>query len=298
MNHVIFLSGGLGSFETLCRVVDSNNNSVENVFCLFTDTLIEDKDLYLFLLDTISYVYKKDLGGLRETISSLPEVYEDAQLRKDTLTFVAEEVERQVPNFIWRNTGRDVWDIFFDEALLGNSRLARCSHVIKQQLARDLIEERFSPEDTTLYLGIDWSEEHRVAAPKRNWLPYIVEFPLCEKPLVTNSSHIEKLNKLGIPIPRLYDLGFSHNNCGSFCVRAGQGHFANMLDTLPELFDYHMNKELEWQETTGKEFTILRKTRKGVRHRYPLHELKADLIAKREVDLLDIGGCGCFVDVE
>lgn len=296
MNHVVFLSGGLGSFETLCRVVDSTQGDTEKVFCLFTDTLIEDVDLYTFLLETISYIYKEDVEDLKGIIEGLPEVYEDMQKRKEILDFISNEVESRVNNFFWRSDGRDVWDIFFDEALLGNSRLARCSHVIKQNLAKSIVEDNFSPEDTTLYLGIDWTEVHRTEAPKRNWLPYEVKFPMCEKPLVTNSDHKDKLRALGIKIPKLYSLGFSHNNCGSFCVRAGQGHFANMLENLPDLFNYHMGKEREWQETTGKEFTILRKTRGGVRYRYPLSELKSDLEEKREVDLLDIGGCGCFVD--
>ena len=55
MKHIIFFSGGLGSWATAKRVIDRYGS--ENVLCLFTDTLIEDADLYRFLLETTSEMY-------------------------------------------------------------------------------------------------------------------------------------------------------------------------------------------------------------------------------------------------
>lgn len=293
--HVIFLSGGGGSFETAIRIKEKYGS--EKLFCLFTDTLIEDKDLYRFLLDTFECLYEVDLKVEKEIISNLPEVYENKALRKDTLDDVSRRVMAKEGRIFWSNIGKDVWDIFLEEKFLGNSRLARCSHLIKQDLAKQIVEENFSPEGTVLYLGIDWTEEHRTKAPTKNWLPYRVEFPLLDRPLVNKELINKRIESFGIKVPRLYGLGFSHNNCGGFCVRAGQGHFANLKKTMPILFEYHKNMERSWQKESGRENTILRKMRGGVRFNYSLSELSDDLDKENnQVDLLDVGGCGCFVD--
>ena len=297
-NHVVFLSGGLGSWATLRRVI--NRHGADNVYALFTDTLIEDKTLYKFLLDTLTLEFGADAPESYRILSDLPDTsYETQEERKKQLNKLAKTAEREIPRLFWRNDGRDVWDVFFDDEMLGNSRLARCSHVIKQDLARAVIEDHFKPEDTVLYLGIDWTELHRTEAPKRNWAPYRVEFPMCDEPYLTNIDHIKELERLGIDIPRLYNMGFAHNNCGGFCVRAGQGHFVNLLEQMPNLYAYHERREQEWQERTGKDFTILRKQRNGVRYRYSLKELRQDYEDKHkrgDINMTDIGGCGCFVD--
>lgn len=296
--HVVFLSGGLGSWATLRRVI--SRHGADNVYALFTDTLIEDRTLYKFLLDTLTLEFGADAPESYRILSDLPDTsYETQEERKKQLDLLAKTAEREIPRLFWRNDGRDVWDVFFDDEMLGNSRLARCSHVIKQDLARAVIEEHFKPEETVLYLGIDWTEIHRTEAPKRNWAPYRVEFPMCDEPYLTNIDHIKELERLGIDIPRLYNMGFAHNNCGGFCVRAGQGHFVNLLEQMPDLYDYHERREQEWQARTGKDYTILRKQRDGDRYRYSLKELREDYEDKRkrvDINMTDIGGCGCFVD--
>lgn len=298
--HVVFLSGGLGSWATLRRVIERHGRG--NTYALFTDTLIEDKTLYKFLIDTLMIEFGAEAPESTKLVNELVDTsYETQDKRKRQLTELAEIAEREIPRFYWRNDGRDVWDIFFEEEMLGNSRLARCSHVIKQDLARSIVDEHFDPSDSVLYLGIDWMEEHRTKAPRHNWSPYPVEFPMCDEPFVTNIDHIKELERLGIDIPRLYGLGYAHNNCGGFCVRAGQGHFVNLLTTLPGLYEYHEKKEQEWQATTGKDYTILRKQRQGVRYRYSLKELREDYEneqRQQQIDFDDIGGCGCFVDYE
>jgi hypothetical protein len=50
MKHIIFYSGGIGSWMTAKRVIDKEGK--ENAVLLFTDTLIEDEDLYRFLKET------------------------------------------------------------------------------------------------------------------------------------------------------------------------------------------------------------------------------------------------------
>ncbi len=258
MKHIVFYSGGIGSWMTANRVIEKYGK--EDVVLLFTDTLIEDEDLYRFLDDT-----EKDFGI--------------------EITRIAD--------------GRTPWEVFKDTRFLGNSRLAKCSHVLKQDTADKWIKEHFTPDECVLYLGIDWTEEHRTAAPKRNWAPYQVEFPMCEKPYMTKDDMLRALKERGIEIPRLYKLNFSHNNCGSLCVRGGQAHWVNVLKQLPERYAEAEQREKEMQEYLGKDVTILTRTRNGVKENLSLTQLREEYeTAPQQIDMFDIGGCGCMVDYD
>jgi hypothetical protein len=299
MKHVIFYSGGLGSWMTAKRVVRARG--AENVICLFTDTLIEDEDLYRFLIETTQDIYGIDQRDLIELAKQTPPTgHETMEARKAFLTDLAAKVTARNPHFVWINDGRDPWEIFRDVRFLGNSRLAQCSHKIKQELSRKYIEANFKPDDVTLYLGIDWTEEHRTKAPIKNWAPYTVEFPMCEEPLLTKVDAIKALEAAGIETPRLYGMNFAHNNCGGFCVRAGQGHFVNLLETNPELYRYHEEKEQEMRNFLGKDVAMLRRTRNKVKIPLTLRMLREEVEANKteQIDMFDIGGCGCFVDDE
>ncbi|WP_017754077.1 adenine nucleotide alpha hydrolase family protein [Calidifontibacillus oryziterrae] len=257
MKHIIFYSGGIGSWATAKRVIEKYGK--EDVILLFTDTLIEDEDLYRFIEETVS-----DLG-----------------------------VE-----FVRVADGRNPFEVFKDVRYLGNSRVAPCSHKLKQDTAKKWITKRFNPDECILYLGIDWTEEHRIKAPTENWKPYTVRFPMCEEPYVTKDELLSELEILGIEIPRLYKLGFAHNNCGGFCCRAGQGHFANLLEKLPERFAYYEVIEEELRQFLGSNVAIMKKTKNKVTFPYTLRQLREDIEAQKPVDMTDVGGCGCMVDFD
>lgn len=297
MKHIIFYSGGLGSWATAKRVVSAHGK--ENVICMFTDTLIEDRDLYRFLLETTQDIYGIDQSDLIERANTTPPVsHETMDERKRHLTELAKDTRERNPNFIWINDGRDPWDVFKDVRFLGNSRLANCSHELKQKMSAKWLKENYTPEECVLYLGIDWTEEHRTKAPRKNWAPYTVEFPMCEEPLITKIEVAKELDATGIEVPRLYEMGFSHNNCGGFCVRAGQGHFVNLLEQKPELFRYHEEREQEMREFLDKDVSILKRVRKGVTYRLTLRQLREEYETDKtdQIDMFDVGGCGCFVD--
>jgi hypothetical protein len=259
MKHIVFDSGGIGSYSTLKRVIEKEGK--ENVIRLFTNTLIEDQDLYRFQ-DDVTRVTGVELTRIED--------------------------------------GRTPWEVFKDVRYLGNSRLAQCSHILKQKPADKWIKEHFKPDECVLYLGIDWTEEHRTKAPIKNWSPYTVEFPMCEEPYVTKDEMLADLEKVGIEVPRLYTMGFSHNNCGGFCVRAGQAHFLNLYKQMPDLYKYHETKEQEMRDFLGKDVSILRRTRKGERFNLTLRQLREEIESNQteQIDMFDIGGCGCFVDVD
>ena len=98
----------------------------------------------------------------------------------------------------------------------------------------------------------------------------------------------------GIRPPRLYELGFPHNNCGGFCIKAGQAHFAHLWKTLPDRFLYHEAQEEALRCHLGKNVAILRDRRGGEVTPLTLRELRLRVEGEKQFDLFEWGGCGCF----
>ena len=267
---------------------------------MFTDTLIEDRDLYRFLIETTAQAYGIDRpDSLLAKCNEIPDIHTEADVedRKALLPEIAAEAMTLIPGLIWIADGRTPWDVFHDVRFLGNSRLAQCSHKLKQDVADRYIKENYVPDECVLYLGIDWTEDHRQAAPTANWSPYRVKFPMCEEPYVDKADMLAELDWIGVTRPRLYSMGFAHNNCGGFCVRAGQGHFTRLLGTMPEQYAYHESRERGIREYLGKDVSIMKRVRSGQTERLTMEQLRETYEAGRqaEIDRLDIGGCGCFV---
>ena len=234
----------------------AEKHGTDNLILLFADTLIEDEDLYRFLDEAAANV-----GG--------------------RLVKVAE--------------GRDPWQVFFDVRFLGNSRVDPCSRILKREFLRRWLDEHCDPATTTVYLGIDWTEAHRFKRAQRYWEPWRVEAPLCEPPYLLKDDMLAALRAEGIRPPRLYELGFSHNNCGGFCVKAGQAHFALLYRTMPERYLYHERREQELRDFLGKDVAILVDRSGGGARPMTLREFRERLEANdKQLDLFEWGGCGCF----
>ena len=215
--HVVMFSGGVGSWATAKRVVEQNGP--DHVVLLFADTLMEDEGLYRFLEDAAN-----DVG--------VP------------VTRIAE--------------GRDPWQVFFDGRFLGNSRIDPCSRVLKREFMRKWLEENCSPSNATIYLGIDFYEIHRIDKARPLWAPWQVRAPLAEDPpYMDKNEMLEALQASGIEVPRLYKMGFAHNNCGGFCVKAGNGQFKQLLLTMPERYAYHEAKENSLRAHLGKDVSVM-----------------------------------------
>jgi hypothetical protein len=231
---------------------------IDDIILLFTDTLTEDEDLYRFLDETT-----KEIGA----------------------------------TFIRLCDGRDVWQVFRDVRFLGNSRIAPCTRILKQEPAKKWVLNNFSPEQVTLYVGIDWTEMHRLEKIQNNWSPFKILAPLCDEPFLSKDEMLLELEKKDIIRPRLYEYGFSHNNCGGFCVKAGQAHFKNLLQTMPALYHYHEEKEKEMIKYLGKEVSILKRQKNKNTYRLTLRDLRNEIEnGSDEIDLFDFGGCGCFIE--
>ncbi len=264
--HVVMFSGGIGSWATAKRV--AQEHGTDNLVLLFSDVK----------------------GG-----STDPHIGEDP----DTYRFIEEAAANVGGQLIVLNEGRDIWQVFRDVRFLGNSRIAQCSHLLKQKPARAWLEANCAPEETTIYIGIDWTETHRIPSIERNYLPYTAKTPLTDPPYMDKTQMIQWAESEGLTPPRLYSLGFAHNNCGGGCVRAGQGQFKKLLDVMPERFAVWETKEQEMRDYLEKDVTILKETINGKARNLSLRDLRLRVEDNPTLfDVNDIGGCGCFLDEE
>ncbi|UVK58909.1 PAPS reductase-like domain protein [Mycobacterium phage Leozinho] len=125
MKHIVMFSGGIGSWAAAKRVTDTHGP--ENVTLLFADTAGD---------------------GTEPFLGEDPDCYR----------FIRESAAQLGANLVWLKEGRNIWQVFHDRRFLGNSRQANCSTELKQKPCRAWLNEHCDPQDTTVYIGIDWSE--------------------------------------------------------------------------------------------------------------------------------------------
>jgi hypothetical protein len=140
MEHIISFSGGMGSFAEAVSCVEKFGK--ENVVTLFSDTLIEDKDLYRFMGECNEYL------GCRHIII------------KD---------------------GRTPFEVFKDVKFMGNTRIDPCSRILKRDLLSKFIKTNWKPSEAEIHLGIDYSEEHRLRRVQERMVPYVYRSTLVEE---------------------------------------------------------------------------------------------------------------------
>lgn len=125
-----------------------------------------------------------------------------------------------------------------------------------------------------LYVGIDASETRRIPAIEHGWAPWRVEFPLCDPPQLTKDEMLAQARVAGLRPPRLYELGFAHNNCGGVCVRAGRRHWEHLLEVFPDRYRLAEGREQALRGELG-DVAILRDRTGGRSRPLTLAELRA-----------------------
>jgi len=223
---------------------------------VFADTKMEDEDLYRFLNEA-----SVNTGG----------------------------------ELVRLKDGRTPWEVFFDKRFLGNTRVDPCSRILKRELIRSWLDQTYQPNECIIYLGMDWTEEHRFIRAQRYWEPYQVEAPLIDPPM-DKIQQLEWLASEGILPPRLYEMGFPHNNCGGFCIKAGHAQFKLLLETMPDRYAYHEAQEQKIREFLDKDVAILRDRTGGKLRPLTMKEFRERVIADKcdTLDLFEWGGCACF----
>jgi hypothetical protein len=298
-------SAGAGSWAAAKRVAERVGS--DNLTLLFTDTLTEDPDAYRFLIEGAANVFGLDLKG-KMIVPAMNE-FPDFRDRPKWVAFLDRlraTASAHIPRLVWLKEGRDVWQVFFDERFLGNTRADPCSKILKRREADRWLKANCEPADTICYVGIDFTEAHRFddgagngIAPRRARDGWTYEAPLCSEPWLAKWNVMDWLRSEGIQPPRLYSLGFSHNNCFGFCIKAGHGHYRQLLLELPEVYAYHEKREQEFRDFFGRDVSVL-SDRRGGSKKKPLTfsafrqriEIEREHVAEDE----EYGGCGCFVD--
>lgn len=264
--HVVMFSGGLGSWLAARRVAE--RHGTDGLVLLFADV---------------------------KGASASPHVGEDA----DTYRFIREAAADVGGELVTVKDGRDIWQVFRDDRFLGNSRLANCSKFLKQKPCRDWLDANCDPAETTVYVGIDWSEMHRLPAIERSYQPFQAMAPMTERPYMNRDAMLAACEAAGFVVPRLYRAGFAHNNCGGFCVRAGQAQMELLLREHPERYRFHEAREQELRDYLNADVAVLRDRSGGSVTPLTLRRFRERIEAQPDLfDPFDVGGCGCFVQEE
>jgi hypothetical protein len=235
----------------------ADQHGTDNMVLLFADVLAEHPDLYRFLAEAAS-----DIG--------IP------------VTRVCD--------------GRTPEQVDVDRRWLSNSSIAQCSYWLKIVPCRNWLEANCDPAETILYVGIDWSESHRIPGNLKGWKPWRVEYPMNEKPYTWKGQIDDDLRARGIQPPLLNRQGFPHNNCGGACIRGGHAQWKRLYHINPDLFAAKERHEQRMRELLGADVTILKDRTGGATKPLPLVELRRRIEWQTGLDEDDWGGCGCTTD--
>jgi 3'-phosphoadenosine 5'-phosphosulfate sulfotransferase (PAPS reductase)/FAD synthetase len=195
--YAVSLSGGLASALAAERAISRYGR--EAVLLWFADTQEEDEDLYRFLHDLMAR-----WGGL----------------------------------LYYYTDGRRPLDIAEEKQIIPCNQLAPCSFELKVRPYRTFIQAM--RELPTVMIGLDYWESRRLKTTRTSYAKAIpeaiVEYPLLwpqveRRPLVQVCR-----DDWQIEPPRLYVLGFPHNNCGGACVRQGRGEWERLYKHFPERY--------------------------------------------------------------
>jgi hypothetical protein len=215
----------------------------------------------------------------------------------DNWRFAAEVVDRLGCEWVRLADGRTPMEVGRDHRVVPNNRMAVCSRVLKRELIRAHMDATYSPADSIVYLGYDWTEPERHEKSVTHWEPWRIESPLLEPPYVSKPDLLDLFRSRGIEPPRLYAQGFHHANCGGACVRGGQAQWELLLRANRARYLDWEREENATRALLGKDVSILRDRTKDQTRPLPLAEFRRQLEAQPSLfDADDWGACGCTDD--
>ena len=193
--------------------------------------------------------------------------------------------------------GRTPLEVAEKASIIPNQRRAPCSLQLKIKPFTKYITDL--PKPLTVHLGLDFTEMHRAERPKVEYekVPGVtVDLPLLWEP-VAKPPHRHTVAEWGIETPRLYKLGFPHNNCGGRCVRQGIKEWLRLKHTFPDRF----SEVAEWEQAhrakggARANYAIAQDRRGGESTPMPLQDIH--LVKGEQLPLgvsnEDVFGCFC-----
>jgi hypothetical protein len=322
-------SAGQGSFRA--AMIDRRRHPDAEFGLVFTDTLYEDADAHRFLIEGAAQVIGRNLNW---TVRA--DDFPDYRAPEDTpieeycgnpewRAFLADLRARTIdalPELVWLVEGRDPWEIFRDKRFVGNSGKDPCSLIAKRECLADWRSEHchrdgelFGDPDVFL-VGIGEHEKHRfygdakgIGIKRANAADgWLYEAPLIEVEEALNAGAqlpaavldllFLPLDQIGPAEPRLYGMGYMHNNCGGFCCKAGQAHWANRFRVQPERFAYDALMERKMRAFLGADVSMLTDRRGGTGKKPMSLDAFADRISAEPTREYEYApgesGCGCM----
>ena len=178
--------------------------------------------------------------------------------------------------------GRTPPEIFEEESIIGSNRFLSCTRKLK---IKPFVSHVKTKLPCTVYLGLDWTETHRIKKPKERYqkLGALIDFPLLWEPKLLKRDYIEVVKSWGIEIPEMYRQGFSHNNCGGSCFRQGAYAWKKLQQINPSRFNWMMKWEKQQQKKVGPHTILKNKS---------LADLQFD-VNQPALSGLDDEGCFC-----
>lgn len=295
IKHVVSFSGGAGSWAASKRLVESV--PTQQVTLLFADTLIEDQDTYRFLVEGAANVFGQPRPDeLIERLLALPDVSitdPACTERKNLLTAIRSDARESIPGLVWIAEGRHPWEVFEDRRFIGNSNVDPCSQELKRDFLDAWRDANCFTESTVRYVGIDWSEKHRLERLLPRVEPWVYDAPLCHPPYLTKGGVLSWIKREGISPSRGYGDGFPHDNCGGFCCKAGMAHFERLYHVCRRRFDWHEWWENRLRSIVGDYSMLSDRRGDGKKKPLPLTRLRERIESGESFSDEEWGGCGC-----
>lgn len=201
--------------------------------------------------------------------------------------------------------GRTPHEVFRDVKYMGNARVDPCSKHLKRDLLDRWRVANCSEAETTYYVGIDWTEKHRIEKLAKRIAPWRCEAPMTNVPYLSKADMIAWAKSEGLTPCKLYDEGFPHANCGGTCCKAGIAQWELLFRTHPDRFAVWEANEQWMLENVSPDAYMLRDRRggtttaltlKALRERIEKHERENPSLPCLSFDeAMDWGGCGCAV---
>lgn len=235
-----------------------------------------------------------DVYGTRQTLLLFCDTHAEDE---DAYRFLRDAAAQLDCKLLSIDDGRTPWQAFADEHCIGSAFKSPCTRLLKRRVARRWLNENTNPNTTTVYLGLAWYESDRVEKNRDAWLPWPTLFPMAHKPHLDRCEMLAMTKASGLRPPRLYELGFEHNNCGGACVKAGKANWRLLLEKLPQRYAEQENCERSLRRKLGRDVAILTTLSNGTRIPYTLEEFRHHCEAnpKPAADE-DWGGCQCMTE--
>ncbi|WP_126595403.1 hypothetical protein [Dictyobacter aurantiacus] len=243
--YSVSLSGGLASAVAVERVIQRYGR--EQVLLWFADTLYEDEDLYRFLHDCM---------------------------------------QRWQGMLYWYTDGRTPLEVAAQKKLIPCNMAAPCSYELKVKPFRQFIQAM--PSLPVVYIGLDRWEKRRLVSVQQSYAQAIpaavVDYPLLWEPAEMRPLVDVCRQDWGIEPPRLYALGFSHNNCGGRCVRQGIREWVRLGTHFPERYqaceDWEQEQRAQGGARAKRSFCAVQ--RNGTKQALPLADIRTRYFDHRE----------------